>query len=366
MKTGALSGRWIQRITHQFSRLDPIREKIYSQVVNARHGGLFGIPTALAELPLFDRAAKFAKWQKSRPRIRSALPGAVIDTVRSSPPSSEFTIVEPLAVRPPLISDVPVWPTGEPGPPSFVLDYGETHEHLVVIRAAALRGEIHESTGEARQDAYAIGLAGGQVHIAVCDGVGTAALSDVGAAIATRVAIEQSTNGASMSAIGTSVTAALRAAAAERHVDPDLLSTTLCWMRVTLGGAGEGWPVEVAEWGDSEALRYDTRAQIDGHPDWNRLASERAVAATVNEPNSLPVTPDPDAWTLSWLWEPGQVLGAFSDGIAGSLDAGTTLGHALAKAWHTPPTPWEFAGQVAFRSAGAFDDRTAVVLWRRE
>jgi hypothetical protein len=269
--------------------------------------------------------------------------------------------VQPLDVQPPEVEpDVP-WP-GSPGlPAALAVDFHDGADGIV-LRAGSLRGRTHVMLAEPRQDAYAYLLADGVLHIAVADGVGSQTLSHLGAALAARLVVELSQQWADAGSIGPAVAQALTTEAATHGHDPLLYSTTLCWMRIRIGTAAENWLFDAAEWGDSELLAYDTRALQNGHPDWRRLPKPNE--ATLNSAAALPVHTRPTVAHSDLVWQPGQVLGLFSDGIAADIRHDTVLGHALARAWHTPPSPWEFIGQIAFRYRPANDDRTAVVLWR--
>lgn len=272
--------------------------------------------------------------------------------------------VEPLDVRPAKKGPDQVWPHNHLLRPAFTLDFGNAADEKVVIRAATLRGANHMELQEARQDSYAVLVTDDMFHLAVADGVGSERYSDIGSHVAVSVAVESSRSGQTREQIGQEVADALRAKADQMQVPADELSTTLCWARIRIGNAGHPWSAEVAEWGDTEILVYDTRTLRDGHPNWKRLSkSEEGLA------NSVHPLPRHQAITASATdvkWEPGEVFGLFTDGVAGDIRHDTVLGHALASVWHTVPTPWEFAGHIAFRYGPANDDRTAVVLWRTD
>lgn len=283
----------------------------------------------------------------------------------SEPLTAEVSseLISPISVNPPDRERTPAWAPFSDAPSAFVLDYVEAFDGQLVIRAASLRGGIHEETAEPRQDAYQLAVDNNSIHIAVCDGVGSQPRSHMGAAVAAAACVASSRRGASRDDIVRDVCSALIEQANLLNVTPVEVSTTLCWARITVGESGGLWNVEIAEWGDSEALLYERSVPTtDGHPDWRRLPKARSDGL-VNDVRALPEAVDLCA-SLTGPWEPSQVLALCTDGIASDVAPNTTVGHALAQAWHQPPSRWEFASQIAYRNRGSNDDRTAVVLWR--
>lgn len=277
---------------------------------------------------------------------------------------ARFRTIEPLPVRPAGVEPEQPWPLGANFPPALAMDFGDAADGLVAIRAASLRGNSHLELSQPRQDSYAVLVDKGFMHLAVADGVGTQEHSHLGSEVAVRTALEASRLGAEPPQIADAVVRALQVHASSVGLDPVRLSTTLCWARVTLGAPSKPWRVEVAEWGDSELLVYDTRELRAGHPKWQRL--RKSDNCTANSVLALPVHQVIQAQSSTSLWHPGEVLGLYSDGIASDIRHDTVLGHALAKAWHAVPSPWEYVGHLAFRYRPANDDRTAITLWRRD
>lgn len=280
-------------------------------------------------------------------------------------PELQLESVAPLNVRPARLEQDAIWTEGAiQHPAAFVMDFGQAFNSEVIIRAASLKGTGHFELGQPRQDAYCVVVQPGFIHVAVADGVGSEDLSHVGATTAARVAVEASKNGYGADKIVDSVIRALASEASELEIDPQRLSTTLCWARIQVGRREEPWSVEAAEWGDTEVLVYDSREVKNGHPSWLRLPKQKHSDAFANSVRALPSHRHLVASVSDAQWYEGQVLCFLSDGIASDVRSDTLLGHKLAKAWHSVPSPWEFAGHVAFRYASANDDRTAVVLWR--
>jgi hypothetical protein len=272
--------------------------------------------------------------------------------------------IHPLNVRPAEIEPDQPWPTGGTFPPALTMDYGDAVNGLVAIRAGSLRGNSHAALSQPRQDAYKVLIDGSFIHLAVADGVGSQDHSHIGSELAVQTAVEFSRLEAAPAEIAEAVVQRLNAKAAALGFDPVRLSTTLCWARVSIGAESTPWRVEVAEWGDSELLVYDTRAFRDGHPKWQRL--RKHLGGPANSVLALPGHQVIQAQSNGALWNPGEVLGLYSDGVAADIRYDTVLGHALAKAWHTIPSPWEYVGHLAFRYRPANDDRTAITLWRRD
>lgn len=250
--------------------------------------------------------------------------------------------------------------------PAIVLDHAEIAGVGAVVRAASMRGGAHDMMAEPRQDAYSIRISDTAVHIAVCDGVGSCELSHEGARVAAEAATHASATGGYGPDVVTAAVEAILRRAEQLSVNPEALSTTLCWVRVSVGDPEASWPVEIAQWGDSEAMVYDTRGLRDGHPNWIRFATDEDPSQLSNVVRPLPTYVEPEFFTRGdeVRWDRGQVLCVFTDGIASDLDYNTDLGHALATCWYLTPTPVEFISQVAFERAGSGDDRTAVVMWR--
>ena len=68
---------------------------------------------------------------------------------------------------------------------------------------------------------------------------------------------------------------------------------------------------------------------------------------------------------FEFSWLPEDVLVVATDGLSCHLDSNTKVGdYPGAFRGYRPPNRWDFLNDVAFRTLGAGDDRTAVALWR--
>jgi hypothetical protein len=254
-------------------------------------------------------------------------------------------------------------PLHTPGAPSGVIaDFGSLADGLVALRAASVRGLSHQHDGSPRQDSYAIISTPSSIVVAVADGVGSAPYSHLGSRVAADTAAAVAATGAGAEAVVVAAIAAISEQARRLDRDPAALATTLLVLEADIGVAAEPWPVRVTEWGDTRASVYLPGSVVDGHPDWRRVCPGRDdVAANVR---ALPLHRVPTTWG-STVWFPGEVLMAATDGIDSVLDPTNVIGHGLALAWLEQPTMWQFIADVAFESAGARDDRTAVCLFRQ-
>lgn len=55
-----------------------------------------------------------------------------------------------------------------------------------------------------------------------------------------------------------------------------------------------------------------------------------------------------------------------TDGLTHHLDSRTKVGYYLANSWDKIIDRWEFLNTMTFRTRGAGDDRTAIILWRTD
>lgn len=264
------------------------------------------------------------------------------------------------------VPTIPVLPPFSGGyPPSIQADFGDVGSGATVL-AASVRGLSHQGTASCpRQDSYAFAITPTRLVIAVADGVGSAAHSDIGSAIVARTAVSVINDATRDTRIATAVRAAMQQEAAVRRCLVDDLATTLLVAIVQIGATDAPWRAKVLEWGDSRASVLTTYAVAeDGHPEWRRVTrSGPDKAGDYNTTAAFPTAIRPTG-IASFNLRPGQVLLAATDGIDAQLLRTNPVGHGLATAWCETPSIYQFIADVGFDRAGARDDRTAVCLFR--
>jgi serine/threonine protein phosphatase PrpC len=236
----------------------------------------------------------------------------------------------------------------------------------LLLRAASVRGAGHRHEGGAREDCYAVRLAGGGAYVvvAVADGVSAAAAGGAGAAAA---AAESSK--ALQRALTTRSPEQVDAAGLMRHVarqmtrhaggdaceqDSAALACTLAVAVVPVTSAST-WPVWTARLGDATAAVLDA----DG---W-QFAFDGGDAGGDGGVYALPLHPRRVQTAWVELCE-GAALVVCTDGLADPLGNGRgEVGAWLADRWAEPPSWAGFAVDVAFDRATYTDDRTAVGVW---
>lgn len=244
--------------------------------------------------------------------------------------------------------------------PGVALDSGNTFSGLIEIRAASLVGDSHVESGTRRQDAYAVHIDRdvGSIHIAVCDGVGSRSRSNEGAAlVATTVAREAAIR--SPNPVGAARLRLTRMAEAA-GVPAIEYSTTLIWVDVDVGQPGDVWEARLLQYGDG-----DVRLLSQTEALWRSVSRSTHVDEADALSFSLPLGSHPRREHV-FSWHPGEALVVATDGLAYHLDSQTKVGYYLANSWCRPPGRWDFLSDVAFRTLGAGDDRTAVALWRTD
>lgn len=268
------------------------------------------------------------------------------------------------------------WPAGDAR--------GDVHADLatrgaLAIAGVALRGNKHRLTGEACEDAFHIRPAGTAenpfVCIAVCDGVGNAAQSRLGARWLSELvtehlarAIDTSENGpaslepeAARSAV-TDAVAMTRSRAESRAIPLSEVQTTLTFAIIP---AAETVSCQgmLGQVGDSPAFvwashGWSTVGEATDHDE--PILSTRTNDALSADLSHMPVTSfDLDAGGRLLLCTDG--IGNFIRSSASMLDLGAHLGAVLQR-----PVPLtELVRQADFDLRSADDDRTMVIVWRK-
>lgn len=244
--------------------------------------------------------------------------------------------------------------------PAVALDSGSAFSGLVEIRAASLVGDSHIQTGTRRQDAYATYVSHdtGRIELVVCDGVGSRTRSNEGASIvATTVAREAALN--SPDPVDEARSHLIRRANLV-GIPAVEWSTTLIWVEVILGKPGDAWSARLSQYGDGEVRLLSQQECL-----WHSVSQSDYIDEGDARSFALPVATQPRREHL-FSWLPGEVLVLATDGIACHLDSETKVGDYLAHSWCRPPNRWAFLNDMAFRTLGAGDDRTAIALWRTD
>lgn len=250
------------------------------------------------------------------------------------------------------LSDVELSAASEPG---------------MLVRAATVRGLLHRSNGEVRQDAFALGrhaAEDGTVRAVavVCDGVGSLGRSDEAAALVSRRLTALGAAGTPWPEAFAQVNEELHTFAKEPRCDDtgdpsrDGMATTA--VALAVHRAADAWVGDVAWVGDSSLWHLAP----DGR--WTPLTGQ----ADEDEEgyHSTGVRPMPVAGGACATREVRVGAGALfllSDGIANPLKWSGDVQETLAEWWCGPPDPFTFAAQAAFARKSHMDDRTVVGFW---
>jgi serine/threonine protein phosphatase PrpC len=251
-------------------------------------------------------------------------------------------------------TEVPPGPPVAAGVPDIALTPASTAR--IELRGASVRGLQHRAAAEARQDAFALQMAGDDEVIAVvCDGVGSLPGSHEAAGLAARRLAELGREGAGWTSAFRQVNdelAALAGAAAA-------MATTALAVRVRADD--EGWHGQAAWVGDT-SLWY---LSIDG--DWTPYShpDETNDGAAVHSTASAALPwPELEVAELDLDQRDGALF-LMSDGVGNPLAWVDQVRTTLARWWSAPPDIFDFGRQVAFARQTHVDDRTVVGLWRR-
>jgi len=252
-------------------------------------------------------------------------------------------------------------PDGPPTPAVSPPDVAASSAALpgMLIRAASVRGIQHKAQHSVRQDAFALGHAGGGSHAiaVVCDGVGSLDRSDHAATLVSQRLTQLAMSGAPWPVAFETANAELGQVAAECEARQwGGMATTAMALSVTRRSGV--WMGEAAWVGDS--------------PLWH-LSEDGAWAPVTEVPDgdgqgfhssTVRAMPTADG-TCSWcsFRIHGGALFAMSDGVSNPLAWSAEVRDTLASWWACPPEPLAFAAQVGFARKSHIDDRTAVGIW---
>jgi hypothetical protein len=284
--------------------------------------------------------------------------GSSAEVVDQSPELARPSVLYELETDSPRIGKVMARPPAkaEPGhqlrPPAVTLD-GAVVPGFAVAAASCI-GFKHEYEGSVRQDAYGFTpTPGGQLVLAVADGLGSRGASQLGAAAFCEGVV-------------------LAAARAEEPLDPaDLLRRGENWAKTVahtyrLTERDVGFVAAVAVLGPSTTglarvgdvsaftLRDGRFVELFVEEDAGPL---NLVSASLPSADDAPVTPE----TASVPTEQLTVL--VTDGLATDLRNSPVLGEWLAVEWSVSRGPFAFGNTLRYRRQASHDDRTAIAAW---
>ncbi|HZO64494.1 MAG TPA: protein phosphatase 2C domain-containing protein [Kribbellaceae bacterium] len=255
----------------------------------------------------------------------------------------------------------------------------------VHVLAASVRGLSHRQQGTPRQDSYGFAVTADRrwLVLTVADGVSAGRLSHRAAQLVTRygpglVAAEIDREGAPWNVpwyeifqqlAGRIISVGQKLLAAEGIPDAtpqgvsDAMATTVTVVVMELAPVEGTRRVAVAWQGDSPVwLVY--RDEWRCLTEVKNLSKELASSSVMALPR-LPSDPDMLRHTATMVPLDATLL-VMTDGVGDPLGtADGDVAAALAEAWHTPPTVFRFAEQVAFGRKSFDDDRTVVAVWPR-
>jgi serine/threonine protein phosphatase PrpC len=290
----------------------------------------------------------------------------------------------PLTIGEPAPAFEPRLASADPYRPDSIADGGQVFG--LTVRAASVRGLSKRYAGGARQDDVCVYVheAGRTLIAAVADGVSSAPMSGLGAALAARQAsaavarwldrVSDQHEDAEDARVGDpdwrGVFQQAAWALVEQHrrgaTAPDAgaleasgtLATTLLVCAITVAKSNEAVQVRLAAIGDSPALmlRNGEFNPITHDTESRHELLETAVRA-------LPVTVE-GIHERTCTLEPGSVLLLCTDGLALPLAGGTgEVAETLARELARPPDIVDFARLVDFSRSTYDDDRSLVAVW---
>lgn len=228
------------------------------------------------------------------------------------------------------------------------------------VRAVSVRGHMHRWEGEVRQDAFAFGVSGDRLTLAVSDGVGNASASNVGAAAAVREAAREVLD---PQTLVTRSRQAVHDAAIARGLSPRDVSATLIAASVPIEPTRvEGravWPVTLWQVGDSPAVRVRAGSwDVLHHPDSATAGSDELTNSAVD---ALPHSGDAAVWIENF--QPEDVLLLVTDGVSNLAAANAEYREALISLFEgRTPSMAELLRVVDATVKSFDDDRTVIAL----
>lgn len=318
-----------------------------------------------------------------------------VDWTRPAPP--EFEIID----EPPYEGRVRV---GEPGSmiritpsvrtkiagphrPDSVVDAGRVSPALS-LGAVSVKGASHHHTSLPRQDAYAFGVEGDWLVVAVGDGVSEGHMSHLAADRAVGVAVSETKKSLALgdgplSIDWVRVSQAIREAV--RSLGVQLASGASGKLTDTTAEQPSDRAIakQLATTCDVLVARTSpnddgclplVRVQISGDGSfyildpqrgWGLLGMGKDADGAQIDNSVVPLPMDPGEPTVTrWALEPGQAAIVCTDGFGDVIGRGALpVGRYLFEEWQQPLDTTELLQTASFINMNADDDRSAVILW---
>lgn len=260
---------------------------------------------------------------------------------------------------------------GRPTQPSGLADVELTSASLgsMVAVAATVRGLLHRTLDEPRQDAYALSSiaspSGEESLIAVvCDGVGSLAQSHEAAQLVSRTLATEAAEGRAWPeafAHANQQLQVLMEEASDRGDGANGGGMATTAVALVARRDGDEWVGDLAWVGDSSCWHL----QDDGC--WRRLGPpmEGDDESGYYTGSVTPLPSEDGACECKTFRVESGSLFLMSDGVANPLAWIPEVQDVLAEWWRVPPDALTFAGQVGFARKTHIDDRTAVGIWHQ-
>lgn len=280
-------------------------------------------------------------------------PGAARRPARERPPA-----VPDLDSAAPVVGSVQPLPVHRLGvatvhrPPAVAIDSvrsGDLH-----VAGASLIGLGHVVAGGVRQDAYGfVATAGGSLAVAVADGLGSRALSQLGASFFCTGVMQAAAGGCTSAAALVRSGSDYAATAAKRlyqlkAADIAFVAAVAVFAPPAPDGARGA---DIARVGDVSAF-----ALGDGELTELFAADDEPVNVVHA---ALPGAAEPEVTRSA-----AAVIAVATDGLAVDLRTSPGIQKWLSARWTAPLGPYAFADTLRYQRQGSHDDRTAVVIWR--